>query len=485
MRQDAEVPARLGPLNGWRAIATYMGRNQSTVKRWASDRGLPVHRPEGGTARKGVPVYAFAEELDAWLRGHRLDRFPPTAEGGSPAETLSPTPGIDNTDACTSPATALPAMLKTDRAGWSRRAAINGGLGLSLVLLTGAGWWWRGRERETAAMESPSFGDARSLYNRGLYYMNLRTSEGLSNATTLFKNALALEPNFIDAAAALAQAYNLSAQYAVLPPEEAYPLALATARDVLSRAPGHAAGLAALAFATFYWLRDFPASYDLFERALKHDPDSADVHHWYALAIMHDRKFDIAIREIEAAQRLSPVSPSILANKALILHHAGRHEEALAILEPLAKAQPGLLSAVSYLATIYLDIRRDRDFVASYGQAANLLGDAGRKEIAEAASRGLALAGRPDMLSMMLAVQTRLFEEGRERAFKVAITAAYLERPDLTLDYLELAIRRNEPDVLGVRLELPDELLNRSPRYAELVTQIGFSGASNLHVEPH
>jgi tetratricopeptide (TPR) repeat protein len=305
--------------------------------------------------------------------------------------------------------------------------------------------------------------------------MNLRTSEGLSNATRLFKDTLVLAPDFIDAAAALAQAYNLSAQYVVLPPEEAYPLALVTARGVLAQEPDHPAALAALAFATFYWLRDFSASYDLFERALKFDPNNADVHHWYALAVMHDRKFDIALREIEAAQSLSPTSPSILANKALIFHHADRHDEALAILEPLGAAQPKLLSPISYLATIYLDIGRDRDFIAAYSQAADLLEDDGRKEIAEAASQGLARSGRSSMLDRMLAVQSRLFEEGRERAFKVAITAAYLERVDLTLDYLDLAIRRNEPDVLGARLELPGEILNGSQRYNELVTRIGFS----------
>ncbi|WIY52049.1 hypothetical protein O9Z70_11215 [Devosia sp. YIM 151766] len=46
---------------------------------------------------------------------------------------------------------------------------------------------------------------------------------------------------------------------------------------------------------------------------------------------------------------------------------------------------------------------------------------------------------------------------------------------DSALDYLELAVQRNEPNVLGVRLELPVAVLSQSPRYAELVALIGFS----------
>jgi tetratricopeptide (TPR) repeat protein len=305
--------------------------------------------------------------------------------------------------------------------------------------------------------------------------MDLRTADGLSRAIALFKEALALEPGFTDASAALAQTYNLAVQYGVLAQNEGYPLALATARAVLSREPDHPGGLAALAFNTFYWLRNFSTAYDLFEAALKFNPNNADAHHWYALAVMHDRQFDIALREIEMAQQLSPTSPSILTNKALILHHAGSSDAALAILEPLAASQPMLLSPVSYLATIYLDIGRNRDFVTAYGQAADLTGNVGRKEITEAARQGVARAGRSGMLNAMLGVQTRLSSQGQERAFKVAITAAYLERTDLALDNLELAIQRNEPDVLGVRLELPSELLRGLPRYMELITRIGFS----------
>ncbi len=51
-------------LDGWKAIANYLGRERTTAIRWAKERGLPVHRVPGGQIGT---VYALRTELDAWL----------------------------------------------------------------------------------------------------------------------------------------------------------------------------------------------------------------------------------------------------------------------------------------------------------------------------------------------------------------------------------------------------------------------------------
>lgn len=52
-------------LNGWKEIATYLGRGLRTVQRWEALYGLPVTRPAG----KGrSAVVAATADLDAWLR---------------------------------------------------------------------------------------------------------------------------------------------------------------------------------------------------------------------------------------------------------------------------------------------------------------------------------------------------------------------------------------------------------------------------------
>jgi VCBS repeat protein len=52
-------------LNSWKEIADYLGRDVRTAVRWEKEKGLPVRRLPGG---KRQSVFAFAEEIDAWLK---------------------------------------------------------------------------------------------------------------------------------------------------------------------------------------------------------------------------------------------------------------------------------------------------------------------------------------------------------------------------------------------------------------------------------
>jgi TolB-like protein/Flp pilus assembly protein TadD len=58
-------------LDSWKAIAKYLGRDVSTVRRWEKTEGLPVHRH---LHQKQGSVYAFPAELDDWWKnGTRAD----------------------------------------------------------------------------------------------------------------------------------------------------------------------------------------------------------------------------------------------------------------------------------------------------------------------------------------------------------------------------------------------------------------------------
>ena len=71
----SESPLVTDRLDSWKEIASYLGRNERTVIRWEKLNGLPVHRIPGGQRKA---VFAFREELDAWLTG--ADGETPTAQ---------------------------------------------------------------------------------------------------------------------------------------------------------------------------------------------------------------------------------------------------------------------------------------------------------------------------------------------------------------------------------------------------------------------
>jgi hypothetical protein len=51
--------------DSWKEIATHLKRDLRTVRRWETERGLPVHRVPGNGRRA---VFAYRSEIDVWLR---------------------------------------------------------------------------------------------------------------------------------------------------------------------------------------------------------------------------------------------------------------------------------------------------------------------------------------------------------------------------------------------------------------------------------
>lgn len=78
-------------LCSWKEIAEHLGKTVRTAQRWEKRLQLPIHRPKPGSRL----VWAFPEELDAWIRrgSHRLAQMrqthqPPTIRAAALRVTL-------------------------------------------------------------------------------------------------------------------------------------------------------------------------------------------------------------------------------------------------------------------------------------------------------------------------------------------------------------------------------------------------------------
>jgi tetratricopeptide (TPR) repeat protein len=113
-------------LTSWKEIASYLGCDARTAQSWEKQEGLPIHR-HAHQAR--ASVYAFPEELDAWLQRRKPQK---AAEAEPIAPVPPPTP--------VSPKTTVPSQTPLPPRIGGRKwllAAIG-----TLVLAGGAGCFW-------------------------------------------------------------------------------------------------------------------------------------------------------------------------------------------------------------------------------------------------------------------------------------------------------------------------------------------------------
>jgi TolB-like protein/DNA-binding winged helix-turn-helix (wHTH) protein len=126
--------------------------------------------------------------------------------------------------------------------------------------------------------------EAYESYLKGRFFWNKRTVEGHQKAIEYFQKAVALDPNYAQAYAGLADAYALLGSWAnpVMPRGEAMGQARAAAQKALSLDDSLSDAHASLGFVKMHYDWDFAGAEKEFQRAIALNPGYATAHHWYA-----------------------------------------------------------------------------------------------------------------------------------------------------------------------------------------------------------
>ena len=254
---------------------------------------------------------------------------------------------------------------------------------------------------------------AQALYLKGRYFWNRRTPADLTKALDFFTQAIVRDPNYAQSYVGLADCYNLLREFAAMPSEEAFPRALAAAKKAVELDDSSAEAHASLAFVMFYWNWDIAGAEREFRRAIELNPSYVAAHHWYATYLMVLGRLPEALKEIERAQELDPASTAILADKALVLFHMDRTEEATALLKQIEASQPAFFSTHKYLSYIYLSKRDYPNYLAEAAEAARLSQDKQELAIVRSAEQGFKTGGEREMLENILQVQKKFYAEGQ------------------------------------------------------------------------
>lgn len=161
-------------------------------------------------------------------------------------------------------------------------------------------------ERERAVQRPPAVPGVYDLYERGMWHRYRNTREDLAAAEALFRQALALDPHYARATAALSLCRNFAA---------------------ISR-----------------WVTDVAAAHneslELARQAVADDPRDPHAHFALGVACMNTRRRVEAMDELREAIRLSPSHSFAHANLGQILNYLDRPDEALPQIELALRLNP-------------------------------------------------------------------------------------------------------------------------------------------------
>jgi TolB-like protein/tetratricopeptide (TPR) repeat protein len=185
--------------------------------------------------------------------------------------------------------------------------------------------------------------EAYSLYLEGRYLWNKRPGDVVWQALDRFERAIAVDPDFAPAHAALASVYGtLGAwEFGVLPPAEALAKAKAAAKRALALDPQLAAGHTAVAYATLHFDWDADKACRQFDQAIALNPAWVDAHHWHSHALCAAGRFSESLAACRQIVELDPLNPLMHAHVAWHHYMSRNYADALTQAEQVVRMEPG------------------------------------------------------------------------------------------------------------------------------------------------
>jgi Tfp pilus assembly protein PilF len=451
-------------LDSWKEIAAFLDCGERTVKRWETERGLPVHRmPGSGRGR----VSAYTAELSRWLEAGGPDQAAneEASQPDLPAPSSHQPIGAQAPDL---PAPSLPQVVRPRRSGWWLAVPVLFLCLAALVLLLNRRHE-SDRSRESPSGMRPANIGAEELYLQGRFYWNKRTPESLRTAVDYFAQAIVRDANYAPAYVGLANCYNLLREFSAMPANDAYPKALDAARKAVQLDGSSPEAHNSLAFVSFYWNWDAVLAEREFKRAIELNPNYVLAHHWRATFLMAMNRLPEALDEIEIARKLDPTSNAILADKGVLLARMRRFDEATTLLKQIEAQEPKFSSTHYYLAEIHLARKDYPAYLAETREAATLTQDSQGLAIVAAGDKGFAAGGGRAMFESILAVEQQFYAKDQLPAYALADTYGRLGQKAETLSYLRTSLERMEPALASLRVDEAIDCVRNDPAYKEIV----------------
>jgi tetratricopeptide (TPR) repeat protein len=202
------------------------------------------------------------------------------------------------------------------------------------------------------------------------------------------------------------------------------------------------------------------------------NPRDPITHLWFANSFASPEWYPICLREIDRAQELDPSSHAILADKGLLLFHAGQRQKGLELVQQVENADPDFLSTHRYLASMYLTLSDYPHYLIESDKTADLTHAPVLKETTAAARAGFRRDGQRGLFRDLYESQKEFYVHGSLLPTLLARTCARMGKKQEALQLLQEDYDHHEVAFLMIRESLDLQLLKGEPQFQDLLHKL-------------
>ncbi len=318
--------------------------------------------------------------------------------------------------------------------------------------------------------------DAYTRFLQARYLHQQFTPDSMESALTLYKQVIAIDPDYVPAWTNTASIYINQAMNNVRPAKEGMALAREAAQTAIDLDPEYASGYSQLAWIAHVYDGDLKSAALFYERAVDLEPTNAVVLGNAAVLAESLGRLGLAISLKKYLTEATPTSAISHNNLALAYYYANRLGEAEDSIRTTVVLSPGYMGAQYRLGTILL-MREDYETaLATYE----------REKDEEYRLKGHALAhyALGDQAEADAALQTLIDDWGEMYPGEVAHVYAYRGQLDAAFEWLEKRYEKGGPGSWGEqKLDLLLDNLRDDPRWDPFLQKMGVSDGQLSQIE--
>jgi len=321
-----------------------------------------------------------------------------------------------------------------------------------------------------AALGRSDNAEAFQFYLQGKFYGQRVTQADTDRAIALFKQALALDPDYALAWTGLSKVYMTQAGFGFAPIDEGYERAREAALRALQLAPDLADAHVELGAVQLNHDWNWTAAGASLKRGLELAPGDAHVlmgaSRLARILGQHDRALDL----IGRALALDPLSSGIHREAALVYLMSNRLEDTAASLQMAIELNPRGGLAHAFLAVTRMLQGRGEEALAIAAEESHDV------------FRNLAYAmihhklGHPEESDK--ALQMLITEWGWTAAHQIAEAYAYRGEADKAFEWLETAYAQRDPGIVHTAVDEFMQSLHADPRWLPFLRRLGLADAA-------